>query len=240
MRHKLFLLIRIAFLSLLVPLSKLASTEYRVSTAAQIASTMTAAKPGDTLTMTNGQWMNSAIVFQGKGTAELPILLRAESYGRVILSGTSTLRISGRHLVIDGLLFKNGYSPSGAVIEFRSGAVESDSCRLTNSAIIDYNPSSSSIDYKWVSLYGSYNRVDHCYLKGKTHSGATLVVWRLTAKPNYHRIDSNYFAFRPLLFFNGTTQNGGETIRIGTSDSSLYDSFTTVEYELYPKNWTTC
>lgn len=204
------------------------ATEYHVSTPAQIAAALNSARPGDTLTMTNGKWMNVLIVFQGYGTASAPLLLRAESYGGVVISGSSSLRISGRNLVVDGLLFKNGSSPSGDVIEFRGPKGESDSCRLMNSAIIDYNPTDSTRDCKWVSLYGSYNRVDHCYFKGKKNSGTMLVVW-LSAKPNYHRIDRNHFANRPLLY----GWNGGETIRVGTSDWSMYDSFTTVEYNLF-------
>jgi len=39
-----------------------------------------------------------------------------------------------------------------------------------------------------------------------------------------HKIDNNYFAHRPALGVNG-----GETIRVGTSDWSMYDSFTLVE-----------
>jgi hypothetical protein len=82
-------------------------------------------------------------------------------------------------------------------------------------------------DYKWVSVYGSNNRVDHCYFYGKNHSGTTLVIWfAREANPpaHYHRIDHNYFAYRPTLGFNG-----GETIRIGTSDYSMNDSYSTVE-----------
>ncbi len=190
---------------------------------------MAIARPGDTLTMTNGIWTNQLISFAGYGTVQAPIVLRAESYGGVVLNGTSTLRISGRHLVVDGLLFRNGYSASGAVVEFRGTNGESDSCRLTNCSIIDYNPAVNTTDYKWVSLYGTHNRVDHCYLRGKKHAGTTLVVW-LAAKPNSHRIDSNYFAERPPLGVNG-----GETIRVGTSDWSMHDSYTTVEYNLFEK-----
>jgi len=204
------------------------ATDYRVSTPAQITSAMTSARPGDTLTMTNGIWTSAAIVFRGSGTAVAPILLRAESYGGVVLTGTSSLRISGRHLIVDGLLFKNGSSPSGDVIEFRGPGGESDSCRLTNCAITDYNPADSTNDNKWVSLYGTRNRVDHCYFKGKRNSGTTLVVW-LSDRPNYHQIDHNYFGNRPVLY----GWNGGETIRVGTSDWSMYDSYTIVEYNLF-------
>lgn len=206
------------------------ATEYFVSSASEITSTMAVAQPGDTLTMTNGVWRNQSIKFAGNGTAQAPILLRAERPGFMILNGTSTLRIAGSYLVVDGLYFVGGYSPAGAVVEFRynSGYLANHS-RLTNSAIIDYNPSFKSTDYKWVSLYGSHNRVDHCYFEGKNHLGTTLVVW-LAATPNYHLIDQNYFAYRPPL-----GENGGETIRIGTSDWSMYDSYTVVESNYFER-----
>jgi poly(beta-D-mannuronate) lyase len=210
-------------------LGVLRAKEFRVSTPSQIISAMSTARPGDTLTMTNGTWSNAAIMFAGYGTASAPILLRAESYGGVILSGTSTLGISGRNLVVDGLVFRNGQSKAGtAVIEFRGSNGESDSCRLTDTVIRDYNPADSSIDYKWISLYGTRNRVDHCYLRGKNHLGTTLVVWVNATKPNYHQIDHNYFAYRPVY-----PENGAETIRVGTSDVSMSDSYTVVEYNLF-------
>jgi len=206
----------------------LGATDHRVSTPAQIVTAMGIARPGDTLTMTNGVWSNALIEFKGIGTSTAPYMLRVESYGGVVLSGSSYLRISGRNLIVDGLMFKNGSSPSGDVIEFRGTSGESDSCRLTNCAIIDYSPSDSTKDNKWVSMYGTRNRVDHCYFEGKKNSGTTLVVW-LSARPNYHQIDHNHFAYRPELY----GWNGGETIRVGTSDWSMYDSFTIVEYNLF-------
>ena len=201
--------------------------EIVVSSATQIAQAMTTAQPGDTLIMTNGVWTNQQILFQGNGTSGDPIVLRGRSYGTVTLSGTSRLKIAGNYLVAENLMFQNGNSAPDPVIEFRNGSLESNYCRLTNSSISNYSPPDINTDNKWVSLYGTHNRVDRCSLKGKTNSGTTLVVW-LTSHPNYHQIDHNYFGPRPDLGFNG-----GETIRVGTSDWSLYDSFTTVEHNLF-------
>lgn len=198
------------------------SSEYFVESAAQITAALSGIQPGDTLTMLDGEWRDQRIVFSGTGTEQNPILLRAQTPGSVILTGLSNLRISGSYLVVDGLFFTDGYSPSGAVIEFRGGAHAVNS-RVTNTAIVNYNPPSNGTDYKWISLYGQNNRVDHCYLYGKNNSGTTLVVW-LNGQPNYHQIDYNYFAFRPDL-----GENGGETIRIGTSTYSMTDSYTLVE-----------
>ena len=202
---------------------------YYVRSASEISTAMQTALPGDTLLMATGTWTNQKIVFKGNGNSSKSIYLVAESPGNVVMSGTSTLRIGGNYLVVDGLSFKNGYSSSGGVIEFKDDSGnESNYCRLTNTSIVDYNPSNTTTDYKWVSLYGTHNRVDHCYLKGKTHLGTTLVVWRSTTRADYHLIDSNYFGQRPPF-----PENGAETIRVGTSDQSLSSSFTVVEYNYF-------
>jgi poly(beta-D-mannuronate) lyase len=194
---------------------------------------MQTAQPGDILTMTNGTWTNQRIQFAGSGTSSLPITLRAQTPGQVVLNGNSKINISGNWLVVDGLDFQGGaLAADDHIVEFRGNLGEANNSRLTNSAIIDYNPASVDTRYFWVSLYGQHNRVDHNYFKGQTHSGVTLVVWRSDLGPDYHEIDSNYFAGRPVPI-NPTDSNGFETIRIGTSTDSLTNSYTTVENNLF-------
>jgi len=217
------------FLMLTLYLGTAAGAEYFVSNADQITDVLASVEPGDTLTMTNGVWMNAEIFFHANGADGSPILLRAQTPGQVLLSGTSYLQIAGDYLVVDGLYFKNGYGEYAAVIEFRDWhGTTSRYSRLTNTAIVNYNDPEGSSN-KWVSIYGQHNRVDHCYFRGKTNEGTTLVVW-LDGQPNYHLIDYNYFAYRPPLGING-----GETIRVGTSDYSLTDSYTTVEYNYFER-----
>ncbi len=182
--------------------------------------------PGDKVIMKSGEWKSQLINFKGKGTSEKPITLIAEIKGSVILSGNSNLKIDGEWLVVDGLSFKNGSSLKDDVVLFTKATSNS---RLTNTSIENYNPSDKTLDYKWVSLYGNHNRVDHCSITGKVHQGTTLVVW-LDDKPNYHQIDHNYFGPRPEL-----GANGGETIRIGTSTFSMNDSYATVQNNIFDK-----
>jgi poly(beta-D-mannuronate) lyase len=202
------------------------ATDYYVTSTQEISSAMAVAQPGDTLTMANGVWQNSNIVFSGNGEEGNPILLRAETPGFVNLTGVAKLRIAGSYLVVDGLRFINGYSNGEAIIEFRNGSSNlAHHSRLTNTGIINNNPESLSTSYKWVSIYGTYNEVDHCYFKGKRHHGALLVVWRNFTAPDYHHIHHNYFLDRPLTI----NENGFETIRIGTSTLSLSDSYSIIE-----------
>lgn len=199
--------------------------QFFVSTPEEIEDAMRTAAPGDTLTMRNGQWTDVKIRFDGDGEPGKPILLRAETPGQVVLTGRSSIRIGGSYLTVDGLYFTNGYPRSSShVVEFRtSDSRKAKHCRLTNSAIINYNPPSINTRYFWVSLYGEHNRVDHCYFSGQNHSGVTVVAW-LDSDPAYHRIDHNYFGDRPP-----GPENGWETIRIGTSSKSGTNARVTVE-----------
>ncbi|MDT0630916.1 chondroitinase-B domain-containing protein [Rubrivirga litoralis] len=209
-------------------------TERYVTTRFELATAISQSQPGDVITMADQRWTDTIISFSANGVEGDSIRLQAETPGGVILDGSSRLRIGGDYLVVDGLRFEGGAIGGGSVIEFRANSSSpAHHSRLTNTTIVDYNPPSTSTDYKWVSLYGTDNRVDHNYFAGKTHAGTTLVVWledEPDHEPNRHRIDHNHFGPRPPL-----GENGGETIRIGTSARSMQDSETTVEYNLFEK-----
>jgi poly(beta-D-mannuronate) lyase len=198
------------------------SNNYTVKSANELAALTL--KPGDRVTLKNGDWKDQQLIFKGKGTKENPIILIAEDALQVNLIGKSAIKIDGNWLVVDGLNFKNGATNGEDVILFSE---KSSNCRLTNSAVVNFNPEDKAKEYTYVSLYGDHHRVDHCYFEGKTNIGPTLVVW-LSGTPNYHQIDHNYFGPRPDI--NG---NGGETIRIGTSTWSMFDSFTKVDANLF-------
>lgn len=179
---------------------------------------------GDVVTLENGEWKDKALKIKGNGTESNPILVKAGTAGEVILTGSSNLSIEGKYIEISGLKFADTYTAGTKhVVTF---AKSSSYCRFTNSAIINYNPSDeskwNSTDNKWVSINGTYNRVDHCYFEGKGNIGTLLVVWLVSGQNAYHKIDSNHFYKRiPLLDSNNKELNGQETIRIGDSSTSM-------------------
>ena len=189
--------------------------------------------PGDDIVLKNGTYRDFEIKFKAQGSEQEPVTLRAQSKGGVILSGQSNLSIAGSHLIVSGLVFKDGYSPSGSVISYRTSKNEVAShTRVTEVVIEDYSkPDKFENDY-WIALYGKHNRLDSSYLAGKRNRGVTVAV-RLDSKEsieNYHKIDNNYFGYRPEL-----GSNGGETLRIGTSHYSLENSFTRVENNVFDR-----
>lgn len=206
------------------------ATGILVSSQAGYEEAVEGARPGDTIVLANGEWRDFEILFTGEGTTDAPITLTAETKGEVILTGQSNLRLAGRHLVVSGLVFREGHSPTNTVIAFRRTKGDLAYHSRVTEVVIDHfnNPERYETDF-WVMMYGRNNRFDHNHLEGKSNQGVTMAVRLDTpeSRENRHRIDHNYFGPRPVL-----GSNGGETLRIGTSHHSLSDSLTLVE-----NNW---
>ncbi|MYA29773.1 MAG: alginate lyase [Gammaproteobacteria bacterium] len=191
------------------------------------------AGPGDVIVLANGVWRDFEILLVGNGEPDRPITLTAETKGQVVISGQSNLRLAGNHLVVSGLVFRDGYTPTSTVISFRRTKGEPANYSRVTETVIDRfnNPERHEIDF-WVLMFGRHNRFDHNHVEGKGNLGVTMAV-RLDGEENqlnHHRIDHNYFGPRPIL-----GSNGGETLRIGTSHYSMADSLTVVENNVFDR-----
>jgi len=219
-----FLLIAVAFISML---SCTVAQDVKVKNIKELNAAMTAVKPGGKIILANGIWKDVDILLNAKGTEKAPIEVTAEVKGKVFIEGLSDMRISGEYLIVSGLVFRNGHTPTNEAISFREkSGVYGNHCRLTECVIDNFNNPERFETELWVALYGKNNRVDHCYLVDKRSQGVTLAV-RLVdeaCRENNHQIDHNYFGFRQNL-----GSNGGETMRLGTSPYSLSTSGSMVE-----------
>lgn len=207
--------------------SSFALSEVHVRNIDEFNNAVANASPGDIIVLANGIWDSAELVVDAEGTKDQPILITVEDKGEVFLEGQSNLKIAGNYINVEGLVFRNGYTPTGAVISYRvKKGNPCNNCRVSECVIDDYNPPERFDQNYWVELYGKNNRIDHCYLVAKRNRGVTIAV-RLSGeedRENNHRIDHNYFGYRPTL-----GSNGGETLRIGTSHYSMSNSNTIVE-----------
>jgi len=189
------------------------------------------AKPGDEIVLANGTWKDVQIVFKGQGTSENPIVLKAETAGEVFIEGVSNLKIGGEYLEVEGLFFRNGYTPSRNVIAFRIDEEKvANNCKVTNCVILDFNQLQRDKGDLWVQLFGRHNELSHCYIAGKTNRGPTV---RVDLKgnqsiKNFHKIVSNHFGPRPRK--GGAS---GETIQLGSSFTSMSPSNTIIAKNLF-------
>ena len=191
------------------------------------------AEAGTQIILANGIWKDVNIKFTGNGTEDQPIILKAETAGEVFLEGTSDLKLGGTYLEVHDLYFRNGQTPSQAVIAFKIDKNKiANHCRVTNTVIEDYNQLKRDRKDHWVEFWGRHNQMDHCYLAGKSNEGPTL---RVDIKGreninNYHQIVHNYFGPRP--------RKGGpkaETIQIGDSGTSMSPSYTNISNNLFDR-----
>ena len=193
------------------------------------------AQPGDNIILKNGVWKDVKIKFRGKGTKDNPITLKAETAGKVIIEGESYLKFGGEYLVVDGLHFKNGFSPSSAVVDFKISHKDTLDeiayhCKLTNSVIEDFNKPKRDNSDLWVQFWGRHNELSNCYIAGKTNRGPTVRVSieGIESINNYHQIVNNHFGPRPVK--GGPS---GETIQLGNSYTSMSPSHTYVANNLF-------
>lgn len=203
------------------------SNVIKVKTVDEFNSAVKVVKPGQTIELANGVWNDAELLFNAIGETENPIKLSAETKGSVTLEGQSRLRIGGKHLIVEGLVFTNGYTATSEVISFKEKkGVYANNCRVTECVIDNYNSPERFKTTTWIAIYGKENRVDHCYLVDKRGSGVTMTVRMVdeACRDNNHMIDYNYFGFRQNL-----GSNGGETLRLGTSHYSLSECGSTVK-----------
>ncbi|MCH6259123.1 hypothetical protein MLD52_21380 [Puniceicoccaceae bacterium K14] len=213
-----------------------------------------AAVPGDEIVIANGTYEDYGMNINASGTENARITVRAETPGGVILKGKSFIRFGGNYITASGFHFYNGddydREVGSSVVQFRAnnGNVHAHHCRLTDCAIIDMNSWEQDVDdddddgdseefifhsSKWIQLYGTNHRVDHCHFSDKKVRGALLITELIpqggengTPYGEYnHKIDNNYFGSIPV----GFASNEFETLRLGTSDYSSFNGNMVVE-----------
>lgn len=203
----------------------------RVSNIEELKAAIKIAQPGDNIVMANGVWRDAEIKFVAKGEKGKPITLLAETSGKVTLEGQSCLKLGGEYLVVKGLYFKNGYTPSKAVINFKKDKENfANHSRVTECVIENFSQPHRDKKDHWVELWGRHNQLDHCYIAGKSNDGPTVRVFLKGNQhiKNYHQVNNNHFGPRPR---KGGPR--GETMQIGDSYSSMSPCHMSVRDNLF-------
>ena len=109
-----------------------------VSDSTELQTAIENAEPGSEIILKNGIWKDLQIQFYGNGTANSPITLRAETAGEVFIEGITNLEFGGEYLTVSGLHFRNGYTPTRNLIQFKmSNDTLANHCKFTNCVIED-------------------------------------------------------------------------------------------------------
>jgi poly(beta-D-mannuronate) lyase len=205
----------------------------KVSNQQELKAAIQEAKAGDEIVLANGVWKDVQIQFTGKGTQNAPIVMRAETSGKVFIEGVSDLKLGGTYLEVSGLYFRNGYTPSSTIIDFHIDKKNiANHCKVSQCVIEDFTQLNRVRDDHWIEFWGRNNQLDHNYITGKSNQGPTIMVILKGNEHinNHHQITNNHFGPRPR---KGGPH--GETIQIGDSGTSMAPSFTLVSNNLFER-----
>ncbi|MEI6894585.1 MAG: chondroitinase-B domain-containing protein [Colwellia sp.] len=204
-----------------------------VSNDSQLKEAIENATAGDSIVLKNGTYKDIEIEFYGEGTKEQPITLKAETAGKVFIEGLSNIEMAGHYLVVKDLHFRNGYTPTRALIRFK---IDDDriafNSKFTNNVIEEFTQLDRRVTDRWIELWGQHNELSNNHIVGKSNSGPTIMVELDGSQHfnNHHQIINNHFGPRPR---RGGPR--GETLQIGNSYTSMTPSHTNVENNFFDR-----
>ncbi len=198
--------------------------DFTVNTAAQFnALTL---QPCDVVTWTNGTYSNQNINFQRSGTAGNPIVLKAQTPGGVIFTGSSEMKVSGDYVIVDGFYWNGGVGTNNHV-EFRQSGSSTNFANNSTLRNCAFNNLITAGDDKsrWVVLYGTNNVVENCSFLNKNSTGVYVLV-----ELNFQTSGIAGHVIRNNYFYNVSPKDGrlnagdSEGIRIGSSSEQAVNA----------------
>lgn len=211
------------------PTRALPPVEGAVSTPEAFREAAAHLQPGDELVVADGVHTDWRVEVSAEGTAQAPILIRAETPGGVTFRRNSSIRLSGRHLILKGFRFDN--AGPWSVVQF----VEAEECRMTQCGFFHCgNPTNMFAHIVNVSMGSHRNRVDHCYFTGSRSMSIGQSIRAVEGVGMHNRYAHN--VFRDIYRY---WVNGQEPIQLG-QNQAVYGAArpeALVEVNLFDHAW---
>ncbi|HMJ48595.1 MAG TPA: chondroitinase-B domain-containing protein [Ferruginibacter sp.] len=190
---------------------------YLIHSEQEFNSTIQQIKPGDEILIANGTYSPWALIINSKGTAALPITIRAETTGKVIFTGDveqSIFKLTGSYTILRGITFTacnvlKANNHSGVLAELNNSRY----CRITDCFFSRNVARAQFMPIVVVSGQGEYNQVDHCTFIGNVDNQELQVRITKDVFPVYTIIEKNVFKDKNKV--NWKIFNGGECVQIG-------------------------
>jgi len=168
----------------------------------------------NTILLDDGIYTNVNLTIDNVGTLTNPIIIKAKNNGKVFFSGSVNVSITGQYVILSNIIFTNG---KGSI------KLKGSNNRITNCEF-SLNDGNGPI----LTIHKYNNRVDHNIFKDFSNFNPWVQVVHEDDTLDHILIDSNVFMNRKKG--NG---NGFETIRFGLSGTSLSQSNSVVENNIF-------
>jgi poly(beta-D-mannuronate) lyase len=200
---------------LLCTLTNVWGKAYKVANQDEFKKAADVVTAGDEIVVANGNYSNWELVVNTNGTAGKPVIIRAETSGKVVFSGDVNkpiFQLTGSYTEISGLTFSgcNVFKAKGGfLIELKS----SKYCRITDCIFTKNTAKDQFMPIVVISGNGEHNRVDNCTFTGNIDNQELQVKITAGSVPVYSLIDHNLFKDKDKV--NWKIFNGGECVQIG-------------------------
>jgi hypothetical protein len=195
-----------------------------------------ASRPGDVVVLKNGTYSGASVKFHAQGVKDLPIMVRAESPGGVILTGQYTyFEVKGSYLILSGIQFKDIDTTGNPGFRLMLLS-QADHCRITDCTFVRVGRQLSSAHIIDVWDGSHDNRIDHCLfyeiygigIENKILGGSS---------PDLGNVDN---VFDHLHFRNTPKSSQKEAIQVGRGSAAYAEEFATptrviIEWCLFEK-----
>jgi poly(beta-D-mannuronate) lyase len=192
-----------------------ASKVYNVNNQADLIKIASTAKAGDEIIIANGNYTGWETVLNTNGTANKPVIIHAETSGKVIFYGNvnkPVFQLTGSYTQISGITFSgcNVFKAQGGfLIELHNAKY----CRVTGCAFTKNTAKDQFMPIVVISGKGENNRIDHCTFIGNIDNQELQVKITADAVPLNSLIDHNTFEDKDKVSWK--VFNGGECVQIG-------------------------
>ncbi|MBV9863530.1 MAG: right-handed parallel beta-helix repeat-containing protein [Alphaproteobacteria bacterium] len=223
-------------------------TVHRAANAKEANAFFDKLQPGDQLVLADGIWADQRLLVRAEGTAEHPILVRAEHPGGVKFTGTSSGEVDGAYVIVQGISFVQGAVTKNDFVVFRMGdgpKKPCNQCIADRIAIDGYNSSPERYDTVkifYLVLDGRDITVANSFFGNKENFG-TMISPDLPEITDQcpQRADSGGDCFERLLFENNTVSgfsrnhhhdpDNGEykLMQLGWSGISTHSAFSVLQ-----------
>ncbi|MDB5012438.1 MAG: hypothetical protein JWQ25_640, partial [Daejeonella sp.] len=161
-----------------------------------------------------------------EGTANHPIVVKAQNSGKVIFTGESSVAIfmiRAKHIIIKGFQFKGlmlskSNGSNGILINLNN----SSQCRITECIFADNVVKEQFMPLIMISGNGENNLVDSCNFVNNINSQDLQVKITKETCPLNTLIQHNVFRDKPKVSWKGV--NGGECVQVGQDPVMLGNS----------------
>lgn len=190
---------------------------YIIHNEQEFNSISTVIKAGDNITIANGTYSPWSLVVNSVGTAAKPVVIQAETAGKVIFSGDTDhpiFQLTGAYTVLRGITFTacnivKADKLAGVLVEL----FNSKHCRLTDCIFTKNAAKSQFMPLVMVSGTGEYNQVDHCSFIANVDNQEVQVRINKEPSPQNTLINNNVFKNKDHVSWKNF--NGGECVQIG-------------------------